>query len=183
MYQFQVRINNGSRLELRFGWMWRLFFVACAVLAASAVPGDERLHPVPALLALVCLAAALFDERWVFDRSDGRVLLRLGFFPLRRRRVYPLQQVRSVKLRVSRPSGAASAAELPAEPAGDRYRRPAIPTAMQRGLIRLSITLQRPDGTVETVNMQTESHRRFERLQELGRTVADFCEVPFESPA
>ncbi len=187
MYQFQVRKSNAARLELRFGWLWRMFFLACAALAAAAAQGDQRLHLVPALLALVCLAAALFDERWIFDRAEGKVSTRVGFFPLMRRRVHALQQVRAVLLRGSRRAGAevtgvrtAGAAEPAADP-GDRYRKAGGLPGTHRGLIRLSIRLQRPDGSFQTVNLQTEAYRRIMRLQELGRTIADFCEVPFES--
>lgn len=184
MYQFRVRMSNGSRLELRLGWIWRLFFVVCAVLIASAAAGDEQLRIVPSFLALVCVAAALFDERWDFDRADGKVTMRVGFFPLMRRRVYDLQQVHAVELRGSHRAGAeapgAAAAEA-AVPTEDRYRRPGGRSMMHRGLIRLSIRLQRPDGSRESVNLQTEAYRRVIRLQELGRTIADFCAVPFES--
>lgn len=183
MYQFQARVRNGSRLELRFGWIWRLFFLACAALAGSAALGNEQMHIVPALLTLLCLGAVLFDERWDFDRADGTVTTRVGFFPLLRRRVYALQQISAVELCGSRRAGADAAARAAATavPGADRYGRTGGPSVMQRGLVRLSVRLQRPDGSIETANVQTEAYRRIARLQELGRTIADFCEVPFES--
>lgn len=172
MYQYKLRLADDRRLELRVGWLWRVFFLGCCGLLSTAVFDGGRIHVVPAALAVICLLAGLYDDRWLFDRSAGTVESRAGALPLLHRRSYALDRLQAIRLRSVQQIGAQGHADL--------YSRPAIPRALQRNLVRLSLLLRDEDGSPVHVNVQTESMRRYDHLFALGQALAEFCQVPFE---
>ena len=179
MYQYRIHHSGAERLELRVGWPWRLFFLGCSGFLAWTAFDGGRIYPLPVLVGLICLAAGLYNEQWLFDRADRRIVSLIGLFPLLRRRVYELDRLEAVRVRTMHPIGAAP----PDSDTGNRFSQPAVPRALQRGLVRLSLRMSDDNGDSQSINVQTESQRRYQHLLTVGQAVAEFCQVGLESPA
>ena len=160
------------------GWLWRLFFLGCSGFLAWTALDGGRIYPLPVVVGLICLAAGLYNEQWLFDRADGQIVSLIGLFPLLRRRVYRLDRLEAVRVRTMHPIGAA-----PDSVTANRFSRPAVPRALQRRLVRLSLRMRDDNGDTRSINVQTESQRRYQHLLTIGQAVAEFCQVRLESPA
>ncbi|TVQ39107.1 MAG: hypothetical protein EA384_07540 [Spirochaetaceae bacterium] len=180
MYQYRVHHRGAERLELRVGWFWRVFFLACCAFLAWAAFHGGDVYPLPAVMGIICLVAGLYNERWAFDRNAGQVVSYVGLFPIVRRRVYDLQSVTAVRVLTSAPIGG-SAPEAKRDHDSGPYTAPGVPRVLQRRLVRLSLRMRQDGDDALSVNMQTESQRRHEHLLMIGRAVADFCRVPLET--
>lgn len=178
MYQYRIHHSGAERLELRLGWPWRLFFLGCSGFLAWTAFDGGRIYPLPVLVGLICLVAGLYSEQWVFDRADRRIVSLIGLFPLLRQRVYELDRLEAVRVRTMHPIGAA-----PDSDTGNRFSQPAVPRALQRRLVRLSLRMRDENGDTHSINVQTESQRRYQHLLTVGQAVAEFCQVGLESPA
>ena len=176
MYQYRIRRSGDERLELRVGWIWRVFFLGCCGFLAWTAFHGGGVYPLPAVIGLICLVAGLYNEYWAFDRTAGEVISLIGLFPIMRRRVYELDSLDSVRVRMARPIGG----EQPQDRA-DRYAQPAVPRAMQRRLVRLSLRLRHDDGATQSINLQTESQSRYRHLITIGQAISEFCRVPLET--
>jgi hypothetical protein len=95
-----------GRLALTFSPALKLVLLVIAAFllyaAASTSPAGvgllSRANTIPLLLALLALLGAAYRERWIFDRSAGRLLYQFGLVFLHSNRVIALETIKEVRL-------------------------------------------------------------------------------------
>lgn len=90
-----------DNLILHLGWVFRAGFALLAVVVAGGMLSLGRLSPVPAVLLVVLLLGALYEERWVVDRGQQTITARHGLLVLARTRSWSLADVVAVGVGVT----------------------------------------------------------------------------------
>jgi hypothetical protein len=172
-----VRPSDGSTLVLGYAPLGRLIYLGIALFLAvgMAILGEAPLALV-VIMAITALAG-LYEERWIFDKEAGLATRSRGIGPARTRLELPLASLQSLILRVvSSPSPEENPKSLGADPV--------IPEALRKGRAVLLLALDSDDpespGTRKLV-LEDGSHRNRDDLEGLGRVIAHYCGIPFNT--
>lgn len=176
IYQLHVRKKAEDELVLGLGHGWRVAFGVLTGLMLWMLL-NTGIAPIPAVLLLVSLVATLYHERWVVLPRESVIESHIGLLFLPRKRRYPATRMRRVVLRHSSSAGPSTTAL--AKDSGGLLSR-----ALEKRMVRLGVDFHADDSAPGSVrlhaNIATESERAAARLRELGRELAQYCDVPFE---
>lgn len=176
IYQLYVRKETPQEMTIGLGLGWRVIFAALTAIMLWIL-SHTGLAPIPVALTLVSVAATLYHERWSILPAESRIESEVGVLFLPKRRRYSTTALRRVVLRHTSSSGPSTTA-LARESSGVLSR------AFEKRIVRLGLDFD-PDESAPGAgrlhgNIVTESERSAARLRELGRRLAQYCNVPFE---
>jgi hypothetical protein len=160
-----IRRREGGRVVLGYAPAWRVLF---ALIAAGLAAGMAYTLEYPIILvavAVVCAAVAMWEEGWEVDRDAGAFKRRRGFWPIVREERMPLSALRYLSLRVA--SGPSPSAD-PRNAGADTH----IPEFLKKGRAVLVALVDEGSGP-RTVLIDEGSHRERDRLEGLGRALAE----------
>ena len=176
IYELHIRKETPHELILGLGPGWRITFAVLTAIMLWIVT-QTGLAPIPVALALVSVAATLYHERWIILPAESHIESQTGVLFLPKKRTYSTSALRRVVLRHSSSSGPSTTA-LARESSGVLSR------AFEKRIVRLGLDFDPDDSAPGTGrlhgNIVTESERNAARLRELGRRLAQYCEVPFD---
>ena len=168
---FRVRLvlrhEGDNRLVYGVSTGFRLIFLTIAAVvlfSLLAIPIGPLLSPpnaVPLAFLLICSAAALYNERWVFDRAHHSVEHHLGLLGLYRRRSFGLETLRRIEISGFRMGHIG----------GGESRR-----AFTRSYV--SISLIDADGEVRKIDIAKTSH--LAEIRRTARSISEFCDIPLD---
>ena len=77
-----------------------LFLAAIVITGIFAVSSDGSGANLvlPAVIAAVCIIAALYEESWIFDREKRIIVSRYGLLFLRRKKVWSFAEIENIEL-------------------------------------------------------------------------------------
>jgi hypothetical protein len=143
-----------------------VFLVTAGIIIASVAaygkgPFFQRINLLTLVIIAICLFAALYLERWVFDKTKNRFERNVGIVFLYSRQRYPLDALQKVVLKES----------------GVKYNdRPKMLRWISRMAVMLSIVDR--DGKIYRLDMvKGASAREARRAAEL---LSDFCRILLE---
>jgi hypothetical protein len=162
-----LKKRGARRLDYSTSVWFRIAFLvpAVAIIAMVANTNDGSLFKRVNLVALIvvglCLLAALYLERWVFDKDANRLERNIGLVFWYSRRRYPLDALQKVVL----------------EEPGVKYRdRPKLLRRASRRTAMLCIVDR--NGSVHGLDIVKGGAIREIRMS--AQLLSDFCEVPLE---
>jgi len=163
-------------MTLGLGVGWRITFGVLTAIMLWILT-QTGLAPIPVALALVSVAATLYHERWSIFPTESRIESQVGVLFVPKKRTYSTTALRRVVLRHTSSTGPSTTA-LARESSG------LVSRALEKRIVRLGLDFD-PDDSVPGAgqlhgNIVTESERSAARLRELGRRVAQYCQVPFD---
>lgn len=172
IYRLIPKNPRPEQLVLSFGWGWRAFFGAVAALLAYGMLQDGVAGAIGIIFTAILVLAALYDDRWDFDREAGVIAHSSGLLLVKRTKRYPLSDLREVLTRGRTPSS-----DVPSAPEGMLGRGPhrGPPRGVNRGFTRLWLRFEETGD----VDIQMDSNRHREALQNLAMEIARFCDVPY----
>lgn len=172
IYRLIPKNPRPEQLVLSFGWGWRVFFGAVAALLAYGMLQDRVFGALGLIFTAILILAALYHDRWEFDRETGAITHSSGLLPVHRTRRYPLNDLREVLTRGRAPSNEGASA-----PEGMLGRGPhrGPPRGLNRGFTRLWLRFEEAGD----VDVQMDSNRHQNAMQNLAMEIARFCDVPY----
>jgi len=186
----RIRERRNGRLVLSLSPAHRVVFGTLTALSVFILffgvlfEGEPTVllssNVVAGLVALTMLFGLIYEDRWTFDRSAGRIENRVGTLPLARRRVLPMADLDAIALerftrgRLVEPEAPPARAAAPGGSPFAGALRPRRPAG--RRVVRL-VAADR-DGRVHVLDMGP-AHRLAE-LRTIGLRVAGYCGVRFE---
>jgi hypothetical protein len=145
---------------------FRIVFLVCAgiiIASVASVGGSffEHVNYVLLIIIGICLFAALYLERWVFDKNTNRFEKNVGLVFLHSRRRYPLDALQKVIL------------QEPGVKYGDRSK---MLRWVSRRTTMLSVVDR--DGNVYGLDMVKGGSVR--EVRKSAELLSDFCGIPLE---
>ena len=162
-----LREQGATRLVYSTPIAFRIGFVVVAVvivLCIAAVPEGPflaRFNAVSLTIIGVCLFAALYLERWTFDKGANRFERNVGILPVYWRKQRPLDSLRKVVLR---------------ERGVTQSERPSLFRVTARGAAVLYVVDQ--DDRAFRLDLARGSSARLAR--KYAEMLAAFCAIPLE---
>ena len=104
MFRIHMALHKSSdRWEFRVGWVFRaiLAVLAVGILYAGFRWGSGS---VAAVIALIAMVGAVYEESMSFDRARGVAEFRTGLLFLHRRKVFALGEIAQVRVSVFGPA-------------------------------------------------------------------------------
>lgn len=167
MFNPVLRKHGAHRLVYSTSIGFRFLFLITAgiIIASVASVGEgaflERINFVALIIIGICLFAALYLERWVFDKKTNRFEKNVGIVFFHSRRRYLLDTLQKVVLQ-----------EL-----GVKYGdRPKMQRWMSRRTAMLSVVDR--EGNVYRLDMVKGGSVR--EVRKSAELLADFCGIPLE---
>ena len=154
-------------LILTFGWGSRVFFGALALLIAFGMVQEQSVGTFALILTIILFLAALYLDRWSFDRNAAQVAHSSGLLFLHRTKRYELSGLEEVVFHGRKPE------ESPE--AGESMTRVHQRRASSHGVARLRLRF----ADAGDVDVQMEPNRHADTLRNLGLEIAGFCDVAF----
>lgn len=172
VYRLIARNPHPDRFVLSFAAGWRVFFAAVGGLIAYGMVQEGVTSVFGLIITGVLVLAALYDDRWEFDREAQAVAHSSGLLFVHRTKRYPMSDLREVLTR-----GRAPSVDRPSGPEGffsrGQHRGPHLGSG--RGFARLWLRFEEKGD----VDIQMDSNRHREALQNLAMEIARFCDVPY----
>ena len=136
-------------------------FIVFSVLSASEGPLFSRFNGVSIFIVLICLVAALYLERWIFDKEANSFERNVGVLFFYSRKSVPLDSLRRVVLY---------------EPGLKFAERPAYSRWMTRKAALVSVVDE--DGTFYKLDMVKGG--AVNQGRRIAETLSIFCGIPLE---
>jgi hypothetical protein len=175
--RLRVRPSDESKLLLGHALFGRLLYIGIALFLALGMAALREAPPGLLALTAISLLAGLYEERWAFDRKAGTASRIRGIGPVSRRLTLPLGSLKSIMLRVvSSPS--------PEETPSSLHAAPVIPESLRRGRAVLVLAIDSGEAGMpgtRTIVLEDGSHRERDRLEGLGRAIAEYCGIPLHA--
>ncbi|MBN1686016.1 MAG: hypothetical protein JW852_05140 [Spirochaetales bacterium] len=92
------KIVYSTSLAFRIVFLVMAVFILVSVISASDGPLLSRFNGISFFIILICLFAALYLERWIFDRKTNSFERNLGILFLYSKKRMPLDTLRKVVL-------------------------------------------------------------------------------------
>jgi hypothetical protein len=169
----RLRLREGRRLTLGVAPSSRIVFALLFCLSLYVLlfgvlfEGEDSVlraeNAAAWLLAIANAAAALYEERWIFDRDRGVMEGRFGILFLYRRRVLPLREIGGIRLEQFRRGSAGEDGN-----AGSG-KRP------WRMIVRLAAL----DAHGSPIVLDSAGGLRVDELRRTGKRIGQYCGVPF----
>jgi hypothetical protein len=147
---------------------YRIIFLAIAGVIIGSISffgvGSlfERINIGTLVIVLICLFAALYQERWIFDKNSNRFEKNFGIAFFYSRRRYPLDTLAKVVLQ---------------EPGLKYKEKPTLIRWVSPRSAILSIVDR--NGTVYRLDMAKGGSAR--ELRQFAERLSEFCGVPLEN--
>lgn len=90
--------QRDHELILRFPVSIRLVLSGIALVVFAAMVAGRAFLTFPVVLILLCLAAALYDERWVFDTHGREARRSIGFLFAGRMKTVPFSDIEALTI-------------------------------------------------------------------------------------
>jgi hypothetical protein len=98
---FKLKKRKDGSLILILPIWFRIMFLFIAALLAAGIyavgPGSIR-QWIPILIMLACIAGALYEEKWIFDKSGNKIEYHSGIMFISRKKSYKLEEVEVFKI-------------------------------------------------------------------------------------
>ena len=181
--RLEFRIPLGSRLLFAF-----FFVLSCFVFLSSILSEDQpSSYTVPLVLVCVTGLSALYEERWIFDKSRNIFESRFGLLIFSRKKSMPLTELAQVELdsfvkgRVEDTAGPLENAQPSNRPQKfEKASLRGILKAPQRRYLSRIIRLRVVDRQEKAYVLDSTRAHRIEEFRLIGRKIADFCDIPFQ---
>ena len=174
MFLFRIRLAlktvGEDRLEYGIAPGFRiLFFLISGVIIFSLfyTQTEGLFRPpnlIPIVLTLLCLIAALYNERWIFDRTGNTVVQQTGLIMIYRSKRLKLEALRAIELSGFRMGEVAKSGK------GGLFNRTLV-----------TLALHDTDGKIHKLDIVKAVHLKEIRLA--AQQLADFCGIPLEDKA
>jgi hypothetical protein len=147
-----------------------VFFVIALVIFFSVVSASEgpffsRFNGISAFIILTCIAAALYLERWIFDKQANMFERNVGLYFLFSRKKIPLDRLEKVILR-----------EIGMKRSNQQTDKIGLLSRVTRRTAMLSI--EDKDGDLYKLDIVKGGTVREARVY--AQKLSDFCEIPLE---
>jgi len=167
---FYMKQVGENELSLKLFWGFRAVFLVLFALVAGSIFVEDAtaagpvagVSPLALILLVVFALIAVYDERWTFIRSEGRVVHAHGILALHKRTSYSASEISRLEVTEFRKGSVG----------GEEKRR-----FFQRDLLRLSIIFTE-DG-YKDIEI-TESKNKAD-LQGKAAAIADFMSLNYHS--
>ncbi len=148
-------------LKLRHGFRFLFALLWLVILGTVLVSGGGKVSPVAPVLLFLFGLILLYEESWVFNRSEGTIFHFHGFVFLKRTRVFKKDDVDALVVSSFR-KGSINA--------GEERRR-----FFQKDLIRFSLIFR--DGVKKDIEITEAKHDA--DLQQKAIGIADFMNITY----
>lgn len=167
IYRLIAKKPEPDQLVLSFGWGSRVFFGVLGLIIAYGMVQEGSVGIFALIITIVLFLAAVYLDRWVFDRKTGEIAHSSGLLFLHRTKRYPLADLEEVLFQGHLP------ADSPPEPepVGRMHSRRAFKPGMARLRLRFAESGE--------ADVQMEPNRNANELHSLGLEIAGFCDVPY----
>jgi hypothetical protein len=188
-FRLTLRELPDGRLSLCLPLFQRILLAAIGLLILLAMiltapEGDKRLfvpaNTVPLIITILSLLGALYQERWVFDRSQDRVVHQFGVLFAGASRRHRISEMKAVELEQF--SKGLSGGSQPRESVdiNSPLRRRSPGGLFFRAGQLLTLCLQGKDGSIHRLETYTASQRP--RTVATARRIAEYCGLPLIGP-
>ena len=168
MYPLIPKNPRPEQLVLSFGLGWRLFFGAIGALIAYGMIQEGTVGVLALIITVILILAALYLDRWEFDRQAEVIKHSSGLLLAHRTKRYALTDLQEVVTRGPAPSRDDSSE--PERGLGRMHHR-----GLNRGFTRLWLRFEEAGE----VDIQMDSSRHSQALRNLGMEIAGFCDVAY----
>ena len=162
--QGATRLVYSTPIAFRVGFAVVALVIVLCVAAVPEGPFFQRFNAVSLSLIGVCLVAALYVERWTFDKASNRFERNVGILPIYWRKRRPLDSLRKVVLR---------------EHGLTQSDRPALFRVTPRGAAVVYVVDQ--DDRAYRLDLARGSSARMARRY--AEMLSAFCVIPLEADA
>lgn len=172
-----IRPTHASTLVLGHSPVGRLIYLGIALFLAAGMVVLGETPLVLLAITVVAALAGLYEERWIFDKNTGMATRSRGIGPASNRLELPLASLKGLILRVV---SSPSPEENPKSLGSDTI----IPEALRKGraVLLLAYESNDPEGQGKRrLMLEDGSHREKDALEGLGRAIADYCGIPFNT--
>lgn len=167
---FYLKQVSEDELSLRLFWGFRaVFLVLFAMVAGSILVEDGTagvaaagVSPLAVILLIVFALIAVYDERWTFLRSEGRVVHAHGILAIHKRTSYAVSEISGLEVTKFRKGSVG----------GEEKRR-----FFQRDLLRFSVIFT--EAGYKDIEI-TEARNKAD-LQGKAAAIADFMNLNYHS--
>jgi hypothetical protein len=165
-----LREQGTTRMVYSTSVGFRIVFLVVALvilLSIASVPDGpflSRLNAFSLIVIAICLFAALYVERWVFDKKSNLFEKDVGILVLYRRKKAPLDSLQKVVLR---------------ETGGGPVERPRLVGLVSRRIAMLSLV----DRDSRVFRLETAKGGSVRELRRSAERLCSFCGSPLESDA
>ena len=158
-----LRTQDEDTLLLVLPGRFRIMFAVIAAITIASMITIGEISTFPAVIAVVCLAVCLYEERWVFDRQNGIVRHRVGLLVAAKNSSFALDAIEEFRLvgYRSEPDG------------GSSFMRRRV--AMGSLVV---FALGTSDGKQHTIELRKNRYNR--ELLENAQAVATHCGKPLD---
>ncbi|MGC9311428.1 MAG: hypothetical protein ACP5IA_01950 [Sediminispirochaetaceae bacterium] len=167
---FYLKQVNEDELALRLFWGFRaVFLVLFALVVGSVLVEDGTaggaaagVSPLAVILLIVFALIAVYDERWTFIRSEGRVVHAHGILVIHKRTSYAVSEISGLEVTKFRKGSVG----------GEEKRR-----FFQRDLLRFSVIF----AETGYKDIEITEARNKTDLQGKAAAIADFMNLSYHS--
>ena len=173
--RFILKEKGNGVMEYAISIVFRIVFAAIALFIliaiislASSDPDSETSNAVPIIIFVICAAAALYNESWIFNRGKQTLERRLGLLFIYKRNSYSLDNFERVVITGSK------------EPAGEKddEDRPkllgfgkGIPSGRGFGVLLLE------DKDENLLKLDMVKKRHLNEIRFTAKKIAEFCGI------
>ncbi len=167
---FFLKQVSEDEISLRLFWGFRAVFLVLFALVAGSIlvedgtagGGASGASPLAIIFLIVFALIAVYDERWTFNRSEGRVVHAHGILAVHRRTSYGVTEISRLEVTEFRKGSV-----------GEEEKR----RFFQRDLLRLSIIFT--EAGYKDIEI-TEAKNKTD-LQGKAAAIADFMNLKYHS--
>jgi len=192
MFSFGISLSlktkGKDRLELciplRSRLVFAFFFVLSCFVFLSSILSEEKQgsYAIPLILVCVTALSALYEERWIFDKSRSIFESRFGLLIFAHRKGIPLAELARVELDSfvkGRPDDTAGTQPSDSPQRAEKAHLEGLFKAPQRRYLHRIIRLRVVDRQEKAYVLDSTRTHRFEEFRLSGGKIADFCGIPF----
>ena len=192
MFSFGISLSlktkGKDRLELciplRSRILFALFFVLSCFVFLSSILSEEKQgsYTIPLILVCVTALSALYEERWIFDKSRSIFESRFGLLIFAHRKGIPLTELARVELDSFIRGHADDTAGTQPSDSRQKFEKASLRDILkppQRRHIYRIIRLRVVDKQEKAYVLDSTRAHRFEEFRLSGGKIADFCGIPF----
>ena len=159
---FVLKKRTDGTLILVLPIWFRLLFLFIAILLAAGIyvsSFNVSRQWIPILIIAICLAAALYEEKWIFNKAEKNIEYIIGIMVINKKTIYKFQDIENFFI-----SG-----EIHSEKEGKLNR-------LRKKMVNFSLILK--SGKVMDIDISSGKTTN-EELINRAKKIANYCEIQF----